>query len=95
MEAESVWAPGERARMVQRHEDNGLRPAGEFVRRPDEVWSCGEKSAAVRRGDTLQLEGEFQARPEAVWRPGPRSQVEPQTKVLTKAKIRYHREGPH
>ena len=88
MEAESVWAPGERARVVQRREDNGLRPAGEFVRRPDtEVWSCGERSAAVRRGDTLQLEGEFQARPEAVWRPGPPSQVELQTKVLTKANL--------
>ena len=85
LEAESVWVPGERARVVQRREDNGLRPAGEFVRRPEEVWSCGEKSATVRRGDTLQLEGEFQARPEAVWRPGPPSQVELQTKVLTKA----------
>ena len=87
MEADSVWALGERARVVQRHEDNGLRPAGEFVRRPEEVLSCGEKCAAVRRGDTLQLEGEFQARPEAVWRPGPPSQVELQTKVLTKANL--------
>ena len=87
MEADSVWALGERARVVQRRDDNGLRPAGEFVRRPEEVWSCGERSAAVRRGDTLQLEGEFQARPEAVWRPGPPSQVELQTKVLTKANL--------
>ena len=30
-----------------------LQPEGEFPRRPDPVWSPGERAALVRRADTL------------------------------------------
>ena len=30
-----------------------LQPEGEFPRRPDPVWSPGERAALVRREDTL------------------------------------------